>query len=297
MSTARDIAVVLVGFNSRRHLETCLSSLGGVDWGKHDHEIIYVDNASTDGSVEMVRERFPSVRIIANDNNAGFCRACNQAVASTSCRYIYLLNNDTRVLANSIAPLADFLDSHAGAGAVANRLLNPDGTDQWSGRRFPTWVNAFAGRRTPLARRLAGSKVVRDYLYKDLMARGEAFEADWIPGSCTMVRRKAYSEVGGLPENMHYWSDAVFCRRLRAASWPVFVLPSSSLIHFEGEGSGKTPAVRRWLIADFHQGAYRFYCEHYQLGPWSLTRWLAKAALGVRARLLMMSSFGGRSDG
>jgi GT2 family glycosyltransferase len=247
-----------------------------------------VDNGSVDGSVDAVRAEFPAAIILANPHNAGFCAACNLGVAALESRYVYLLNNDTVALANSIAPLVDFLDRTPAAGAAGNRLLNPDASDQWSARRFPTWVNGLFGRRSLLRRLFPAAALVRDYLYTEEMAGGEPFEVDWVPGSCTLVRREAYRQAGGLPEHMHYWSDAVFCRRLRCHGWSVHVVPEAPLIHDEGKGTGRqSPSLRRWLIADFHAGAYRFYCEHYALGPWHPARWLAWTALGARARVLI----------
>ena len=288
MNAPLDVAVVIVGFNSSARVRTCLSSLGRADWGPYAHGIVYVDNGSADGSVEMVREDFPEVTIVANAHNAGFCAACNQGAASVESRYVYLLNNDTVVLPESIALLADFLDRTPAAAAAANRLLNPDLSDQWSARRFPTFLNGLFGRRSFLSALLPSASVVRDYLYKDQMGRGEPFEVDWVPGSCTMVRREAYEDVGGLPEQMHYWSDAVFCDRLRRGGSSVYVMPAARLIHDEGQGSGrKSPSLRRRLIVDFHKGAYEFYCEHNALGPLHPARWLARTALGARARLLI----------
>ncbi len=284
MNDHADIAVVLVGCNSRVYLQQCLRSLFPSEDGRYRTEVVYVDNASADGTVEMVRDEFPTVQIIVNATNAGFCRACNQGVEQTKSRYIYLLNNDTVLFSDTIPKLAEFLDRTPSAGAAANRLLNPDLSDQWSARRFPSWSNALLGRRTLLSRLFSGSQTVRDYLYKDEMAKDEPFSVDWVPGSCTLVRRQAYVEVGGLPEDMFYWSDAVFCDRLSRAGWRVYVVPTAKLIHFEGHGTGrKTRRVRRFMISDFHQGAFRFYCEHNGLGRWNPARWVAKVGLELRA--------------
>ena len=288
MNTPLDIVVIVVGINSRECVRRCLASLGCTEWGAYSHAIVYVDNASADGSVEMVRDEFPETVVLANAHNVGFCGACNQGVASVESRYIYLLNNDTVVLPESVVLLAEYLDRTPDAAAAANRLLNPDLSDQWSARRFPTWMNGLFGRRSFLSGLFPATSVVRDYLYKEQMAGGESFAVDWVPGSCTMVRRQAYNEVGGLPEHMHYWSDAVFCDRLRKIGWKVCVVPQARLIHDEGHGTGrKTPSLRRWLITDFHTGAYRLYCEHNALGPWHPARWLARIALSARARLLI----------
>jgi N-acetylglucosaminyl-diphospho-decaprenol L-rhamnosyltransferase len=283
-----DIAVVIVGINSREYVRGCLESLAQADWRGYSHKIVYVDNASTDGSVPMVRQQFPDVDILANNHNAGFCGACNQAVEHADSRYVYLLNNDTVLFPDSLWPLAKFLDSMPQAAAAGNRLLNRDLTDQWSARRFPSWINAVFGRRTIFGRLFGESAVVRDYLYKSSFEKGEPFLVDWVPGSCTLVRRDAYLKAGSLPVDMHYWSDAVFCDRLKKLGWDIYVVPEARLIHYEGQGTGgKTPAVRRWLISDFHRGAYRFYCEHYALGKYNPVRWLACAGLQGRAGTLI----------
>jgi N-acetylglucosaminyl-diphospho-decaprenol L-rhamnosyltransferase len=290
MSLQKDVAVIVVGINSKEYVRQLLRSLPCADMAGYSLETVYIDNASADGSAEMVRLEFPGVTVLANRTNVGFCAACNQGVAATNSRYIYLLNNDTVVLPGSLAPLLRFLNSHPEAGAAGNRLLNPDLTDQWSARRFPTWSNALFGRRTWLTRIFPNAGVVRDYLYKEHFALGRPFAVDWIPGSCTLVRREAYRQVGGLPEDMHYWSDALFCGRLRGAGWQIYIVPEAPLIHHEGHGTGgKSRAVRKWLIADFHNGAYRFYCEHYRLGPWHPGRWIARLGLGLRARMLVLA--------
>jgi N-acetylglucosaminyl-diphospho-decaprenol L-rhamnosyltransferase len=285
-----DIAVIIVGFNSREYLHGCLASLRDAEWTGYSHKIVYVDNASSDGSPEMVRAQFPEVIVIDNLQNLGFCAACNQGVACTDSRYVYLLNIDTVLFPDSLRLLAEFLDRTAGAGAAGNRLLNPDLTDQWSARRFPTWINAVFGRRTMLGRMFPGSFAVRDYLYKNEFQKGEPFVVDWVPGSCTLVRREVYRKSGGLPEGMHYWSDAVFCDRIKKMDWNIYIVPKAALVHYEGHGTGnKTGAIRRWLISDFHRGAYQFYCEHYALGRYSPTRWLAGVALEIRSWMLILA--------
>lgn len=287
MTGRTDIAVILVGFNSGSYLQQCVESLESAKWRAYSHQVVYVDNGSSDGSVEMLRQLLPRATIIANSQNAGFSKACNQGVAATDSRYIYLLNVDTLLFPDSVTMLAEFLDQTPYAGAAGNRLLNADRSDQWSARRFPTWRNVLFGRRSRLGRRFPDLPLVRHYLYKDQLARGKPFPVDWIPGSCTLVRREAYKRIGGLPEGMHYWSDAVFCDRLRRAGWEIYCLPKAALIHFEGNATGhKSRTLRRWLISDFHRGAYQFYCEHHNLGPYNPIRWSARLGLALRAELL-----------
>jgi N-acetylglucosaminyl-diphospho-decaprenol L-rhamnosyltransferase len=286
-----DVMVVVVGYNSKDTLGACFTSLLNTDWGKITAAAYFVDNASADGSVAFVQEFDPRIQIIANKTNLGFCEACNQAVRASDSRYVYLLNPDTELAKDAIPKLVRFLDSQPNVGAAGNRLLNPDGSDQWSARRFPDAINGLFGRRSALTKHFPDSKLVRHYLYKDELARGEPFPVDWIPGSCTLIRREAYEQVGGLPADMHYWSDAVFCDRVRKQGWEIFTLPDAKLFHAEGTGTGrKEPALRRWLIEDFHRGALRFYSEHYGLRPGTFKHSLAQACLGVRARAMITAA-------
>src|ERR1700731_1848330 len=124
MMAPADIALGLGGFNSRPYLSECLRSLGLTDWRGRSHQVVYVDNGSSDGSMEMMRELWPQVTIIANDSNVGFCNACNQGVAATDSRYIYLLNVDALLFTDSVTLLAEFLDRTPRAAAAGNRLLN-----------------------------------------------------------------------------------------------------------------------------------------------------------------------------
>jgi N-acetylglucosaminyl-diphospho-decaprenol L-rhamnosyltransferase len=299
MSGPPDASILIVGLNARQHTLACLESLAAEDLGPYTAEVIYVDNGSRDSSAAEVRRRFPEVKVIANECNVGFCAANNQAAEIATAPLLYLLNNDTLVERGSIRPLIEFLHANPRAAVAANRLLNADRSDQWSARRFPSWRSGLFGRRTPFASAFADSAFVRRYLYKDQMEQGEPFEVDWVPGSCTMVRRDVYWKAGGLPSEMHYWSDAVFCHRIRRLGGAVYVVPSAPLVHLEGQGAGrKSRQLQKWLVRDFHEGAYRFYCEYHRLHRWSPLRWTARAALSARAWLMIQAeaAWRNRSD-
>ena len=138
MSERKDIAIILVGMNTCRFVKDCLDSIAQTGWQGYTHEILYVDNASKDDSVEMLRHDFPHVRVIANACNVGFTKAANQAARAANSRYHLQINNDTLVYPDSIPQLARFLDEHPQVGVVGGRILNPDLSDQWSARRFPS---------------------------------------------------------------------------------------------------------------------------------------------------------------
>ncbi len=289
--TTKDIAIVIPGMNTKDYVQKCLESLERTEWRGYSHEIIYVDNGSVDNSVETVATQFPYVKIISNEKNLGFCKGANQGAAQANSRYILHLNNDTLLSPDSVPLLAEFLDHTPEAAVVGSRLLNPDLSEQWSARRFPSWFNAIAGRRSLVARLFPNLGMVRRYLFKDELQRGEPFAVDWVPTPCMMVRSEVFQRLRGFPEQYYYWHEAIFCTQIQKAGYKIFIHPRSKVIHFEGKGGGPRPYhVRRWHIIDFHRGAFRFYCEHHNIGSLNPLRWFAGAALATRALLLLAAN-------
>jgi N-acetylglucosaminyl-diphospho-decaprenol L-rhamnosyltransferase len=286
--SAVDISVVIVGMNTQQLVANCLNALRDSDWGGFTRETIYVDNASKDESVALVRRDFPEVQVIANQANRHFCPAANQGSQLARGRYILHLNNDTEVDPDAIAKMIRFLESEPRAAVAGCRLLNWDRTDQWSARRFPEWYNAILGRRSLLSRLAPNSLPVRRYLFKDDLASRGAFQVDWTGTPCMLVRKEDFFAVGGFPEGFYYWHEAVFCFRLSRLGRSTWIVPDAQVLHFEGQGGGKRPyAVRRWHIIDFSRGAYRFHCERRGRSPWSPASWITAAFLALRAATLL----------
>jgi GT2 family glycosyltransferase len=288
-SATTDVTVILVGLNSRDYVSECLDSLQAAEWLGHAYEIIYVDNASTDGTVEMLAERFGHVKVIANSRNVGFCKAANQGAREAQSRHFCFINDDTIVINDAIAMLVDTLDRMPDVGTIGSRLLYPDGSEQWSGRRFPGPINGILGRRSILTKLLKNTRVVRRYLCADELKGDAPFEIDWVSAAGQLVRRETFEQVGGFAEDYYYWHEAVFCDRIRRAGKKVLLHPLSKIIHHEGKGSGtRTYQSQKFHIVDFHRGAYRCYCDHHELGRFHPKRVLAALALGTRALLLLL---------
>jgi GT2 family glycosyltransferase len=291
MSRRNDIAIILVGMNTRKFVKDCLDSIAQTDWQGYTHEILYVDNASSDDSVEMLRRDYPCVQVIANQSNVGFTKAANQAAHAANSRYHLQINNDTLVYTDSIPQLARFLDEHPRVGVVGGRILNPDLTDQWSARRFPAAKNLVFNRRAALKGWFKNSKAVRDYLYLDRIEGAEPFPVEWVPTVYSLIREDVFEAVHGLPEDLYYWAEGVFCLRVQRAGYQVYTLPTSKLIHFEGHGGGPRPhKVRKWHIVDFHRGAYRLFLEQYHPSRYSPVRLAVALLLGSRALLLLAAN-------
>jgi GT2 family glycosyltransferase len=274
--------------NTRDYVRDALLSLRNTDWGGFTREVIYVDNNSRDDSVEMVARDFPEVIVIANRENRHFCPAANQGSRLARGRLLLHLNNDTLVESDAIGQMARLLETLPSAAIAGCRLLNPDGTDQWSARRFPSWHNSVFGRRSFIGRMFPDSAPLRRYLFKDELAAGTPFQVDWTGTPCMLVRTDSFWQAGGFPEDFYYWHEGTFCNRIRKLGLETWIVPAARVTHFEGKGGGaRSYSVRRWHITDFSRGAYRFYCERHNLSPFSPARWLAAAGLWMRAALLL----------
>jgi len=286
-----DVAVILVGLNAREFVRGCLESLGKAQWRRCRHQIIYVDNGSSDGTPDMIRAEFPGVRVHVNPTNLGFCPAANQGAEMADARYFYFLNDDTLVLDDAIALLVETMDAMPDVGTIGSRLLYPDGSEQWSGRRFPSMMNALFGRRSLLTRLFPNAPFVKEYLCSRQLNGHDPFDVDWVSAAGQIVRRETFDAVGRFAEDYYYWHEAVFCDRILRHGRRVLLHPRSKVIHFEGSGSGARPFKRQvFHIVDFHRGAFRCYCEHHRLGRLHPMRFAAAALLAARAALLLSAA-------
>ncbi len=210
-----DIAVIIVGLNASPYLKACLESLGQTEWRHWTHEVIYVDNGSTDDTLAMMAANFPAVRVLANATNLGFCKASNLGAAMARSRYYCFLNDDTVLRKDSIGLLAEALENIPEVGVIASRLVFPDLTEQYSGRRFPSIANGILGRRSFLTRIFPNSRPVSDYLYKQQLNNHDPFPAEWVSAAAMMVSKETFAMVGGFAEDYYYWHEAVICDRVR----------------------------------------------------------------------------------
>ncbi len=227
-----DLSIIIVNHNGRKLLEDCLNSVYH-NTHKINFEIIFVDNNSSDDSVEFVKTKFPSVRIIQNKENLGFSGGNNQGLKVHQGRYALLLNTDTVVKNGAFDRMLEFMDQNPKAGACGPRLMNSDGTPQHQGGLF--------------ARKFWLSKV--------------PVKVDYVLGACLMVRREVVDKVGGLDENFFFSNDDLdWCRRMRKAGWDVYFVPQAEVIHFGGFTIKRFN--RRLFVEGFRGGLY-FCKKHY----------------------------------
>lgn len=232
-----DVSILIVAWNVRDLLAQCLRSVYTETKGI-DFEVIYVDNGSADGSVEMVRKEFPQARIIANPDNKGFIKANNQAIEVATGRYVLLLNSDTVVLDNAIAKAVQFADSRPRAAVVGCRVLNPDRTLQDSCFRFYSTLNMLLDV-TWLSRAFPKSPFFGRKIYGGWDYNSER-EVDVVVGCFSLVRMTAIKQVGVMDERFFVYGDDIdWCRRFVKAGWKVLFTPSAQIVHYGGQTTKK----------------------------------------------------------
>jgi len=273
-----DIAVVVVNWNAKDDLRACLQSLARTSEPTISSETWVVDNASTDGSAEMVRAEFPDAHLVVNGANLGFSRANNQAIALSKSRYVFLLNSDAFVHPHALRELTAYADVHPDAGVLGPRVLNPDGSLQYSCRHFPTLGAGFF-RNTYLGRLFPHNKYAQDYLMTDFDHLSTK-AVDWVSGCAMFIRRALLDTIGALDERFFmYCEDVDFCLRAGQAHSQVVYVPQAIVTHAIGRSSDKDADRMIW---EFHRAWFKFDKKrHPQASP--LRRLAVWGGLWLRA--------------
>lgn len=249
-----DLSIIVVNWNTRDLLAQCLASIYAHP-PNCEFETWVVDNASSDGSAQMVRERFSNVRLMENRENVGFACANNQAIQESAGRYVLLLNSDTQVCGNALTLLVEFMENHSRVGITGAKLLNSDGSFQSSYANFPTLISELMSA-AGLSRWVYGKYFPSFPPEASREARG----ADWIGGACMIVRRAAIVQVGLLDEIYFMYSEEVdWCYRFWKAGWLVHYLPEAEIIHWKGQSSGSVIERREWL----YKSKLWFFAKHH----------------------------------
>lgn len=289
-----DLSIVIVSYNTKDFLIKCIQSIE--ETGKDfTYEIIVVDNASGDESVELVKEKFKDVILIANKENLGFSKANNVGIKKASGRYILFLNSDTVVYPITLKTMIDFMDSHKDAGASTCRLQMPSGKiDDASHRGFPTPWNAFChfsglSKIFPKTHLFGGYNLT--YLDFD-----KTHEIDALAGAFMLVRRSAGEKAGWWDEDyFFYGEDLDFCYMLKQKGLKIYYVPEVSILHYKGVSGGIKKNSQSLSTASKNtkkRSTYQrframriFYKKHYeQKYPWLVTR-LVYAGIWAKQRL------------
>lgn len=265
-----DLSVIVVNFNTREVTCECLTALDREMNGIRA-EIFVVDNASSDGSVEAIRQSFPAVQVIENRRNLGFGAANNVALAQARGRFILFVNSDAIMLPGSIGALCEYLDQHPEVGLVGPKLLNADGSMQHSCFRFPSplrsWLESLL-----ISHVLTNQAFVGDY-YR--WAHDTERRVDFVSGACMLSRKEIYAKLGGFDERFFmYQEETDWQRRITAAGWKIVFFPGATVTHYGGKSGKHEPKqVNEMFLASFE----KYQLKHY--GPIGL--WAVRAAMLV----------------
>jgi GT2 family glycosyltransferase len=278
-----EISIVIPCLNARAVLEACLASIYGRP-PRRPFEVIVVNDGSTDGTPDMVRERFPQARLVNNATNLGYSAANNRGVEAAAGRYVHLLNSDVEFTDGSALDLlADHLDAHPEVGAAGNLLYNADGSVQASAKALPSVMSALFGARSPIGRLWPNNRLTRRELLHWKAGDGVPFPVGYISSASLMIRRELFRGIGGLDTDLFHFSDADLCKRIWDAGQSVVCVPAAKAVHDAHQG-GTTASFRKRIriVTNFHRWAYRYYRKHSGTSPVHPARLLA--AMGLTAR-------------
>jgi N-acetylglucosaminyl-diphospho-decaprenol L-rhamnosyltransferase len=265
-----DVSVVVVTLDALPWIERCLESVRGL-------ETIVVDHGSTDGTLEVVRERFPEARIVEQENR-GLGAGWNAGMRAAAGRWFLLLNADAWTVGDAVAKLVAFADARPDAGLVGPRLRNPDGSLQRSVRGFPTpWRLAT---EYFFLRKLAPRSGLLNGYYAGGFAHDQPREVEWVMGACMLVRRDAVDAVGPLDESFFLFAEETeWCYRLREGGWRIWFCPEAEVVHVGGASHGGR------LFAENVRGHLRFLAKHRGTAQAERARRLLLLALRLRGLL------------
>ncbi len=253
-----DLSVVIVNWNAKKYIDQCLRSILDSDCVE-DMQIVVVDNGSTDGSVELISNKYKQITLICTNENLGFARGNNVGIRQCHGDYLLLINSDVEVRPDTISTIIDYMEKHDEVGMVGPRIVGVDGRVQRSWMGFPSLWNMFC-RAVLLDTVFPQVKLfngfMRTYLQHDAIT-----EVDIINGCFWAVRRKALDQVGFLDDGFFmYAEDMDWCKRFHAAGWKVVYFPRAEALHYGGASSANAP-VRFYV--EMQKANHKYWCKHY----------------------------------
>jgi len=293
-----DLSIIIVSYNTKDFIKECLKSIRITSKG-FIYEIIVVDNVSSDGTSQMVKEEFPDVITIKSRENLGFSKANNLGVQKSKGKYVLFLNPDTVVYKNTLFNMVKFMDEHTKAGAATCKLVMPGGRlDDAAHRGFPNPWNSFS-YFSGLSKVFPKSKLFGGYNLGWLDI-SKTHEIDACAGAFMMVRRQAGEKIGWWDEDYSFYGeDLEFCFRLKEEGWKIYFVPSISILHYKGVSGGIKKVSKRITTANLETkkrvtnwrfDAMRiFYKKHYQNRYPSLLSWVVLGGINLKHWLTLRS--------
>ncbi|MBI1798269.1 MAG: glycosyltransferase family 2 protein [Candidatus Eisenbacteria bacterium] len=279
-----DLSIVIVNYRSRDALLTCLATLEDTAAGL-ERETVVVDNDSRDGTPEALAQWAPSARLIANRENVGYARAVNQGIGATTGEFILIMNPDCELRPGAARRLVEYLRAHPRAAITGPRILNSDGSLEYSVRSFPDPLTFLFNRYSLLTRLFPGNRWSRRYLMSD-WDHATVRDVDWMSGACLVARREAIDRVGGMDEAFFMFNEDVdWCRRMQFAGWSNVYVPDAVCVHHIGASRRRTASR---VILERHRGMIHYFHKHHPM-PAPLS-WLADGLILARAWLMVAAN-------
>ncbi|MET3939719.1 GT2 family glycosyltransferase [Paenibacillus sp. PvP094] len=281
-----DVSIIIVNYNTRKLTLDCLASVYE-SITSFQYELIVVDNASYDGSVEAIRDAYPDVKLIANRDNTGFAVANNQGMEIAKGRYILLLNSDTVVQKDTLEIMIGFMDRHPEMGASGCKVILPDGSlDKACKRGFPTPSASFY-YAFGISRIFPDRPKFNQYQLGHLSPDDE-YPVDCLVGAFTLVRRETINQVGGLDETFFmYGEDIDWCYRIKEAGWGIYYYPRTYIVHYKGASARRKPMK---IIYEFHRAMWVFHRKHYAKRYSMLTNTAVWLGIALKFSLSLISN-------
>jgi hypothetical protein len=251
-------------------------------------ELIIVDNGSSDGTVEMLRQEFSVSTLILNSKNDGFARPINQALRASSGEYLLVLNPDTIILPGALNDLVAYLKSHVDVGICGPKVLNRDGSLQKACRRGVSRPWAAFSYFSGLSSLFPKSKCFGGYLL-NYLDEDATHEVDGVSGSCMLIRRKVVEQVGYFDELFFaYQEDADFCFQVKKAGWKIVYFPKAQIIHYGGQGGSRVQPYRS--IYEWHRSYYLYYRKNLAGDYFFLFNWFYYLLMGVKLLVSLLAN-------
>jgi N-acetylglucosaminyl-diphospho-decaprenol L-rhamnosyltransferase len=247
-----DVSVVVVTLNGLTYIERCLDSVS-------EYELVVVDHGSTDGTLDVVRDRFPDA-IVVEQENRGFAAGVNAGMQAGNGRYFLLLNPDAWAIGDAVARLVEFADQHPDSGVVGPRLRNEDGSPQGSIRGFPTLWRLIT--QYLFLAKLAPRTRLFNAFYGGNRPSDKVQDTEFLTGACLLIRRAAFTEVGPFDEDFFMFAEeADWCLRCRERGWRVTFFPDSEVVHV-GEATTKSVWSYERTYREQERSHLRFLVKH-----------------------------------
>ena len=273
-----ELSIIIVNWNTREHLQRCLTSIENHPF-HGDTEVIVIDNASSDGSADMVAELFPQFSLIRNSTNEGYAEGNNRGMEKCTGDYVLLLNPDTEVHEGTLDILVRFLKDHPDAGAVSCRLIGTDGMVQSSCRSFPEPAGVLY-EYFRLSRLFPKSEVFGAYRMTYFDYQSESM-VDQPMASCLMIPRKTLHDVGMFDKEFPiFFNEVDWLYRAKQKGWNAYFTPSTEIVHF---GGASTRQVKPEMMRESHRSLARFYNKHYKSRIWPPVYWFIMGAISINS--------------